>query len=359
MRRLLLLSMFLFSISLFAQSTIDFETVGPDTGWTVFANGAGSDTDFVRVPNPDKSGINTSDYCMRFIVNADGEVYAGAYNGKLISFTLDNTNCIVKCMVYKNVISDFDLKLEPPNADHKVPNTVTGQWEELTFDYSSDIGVMPTTLTLIPDFPATRTSGSIAYIDNISFNPATPVPVELASFTASTIGNDVHLSWNTATEKNNSGFEIERSRDNKSFSKIGFVQGHGTTSDSKVYSFVDKSVNSRMYYRLKQVDYNGAYSYSKTVEAAALLPIEYSLNQNYPNPFNPSTKITYSLPQDNFVSLKVYNILGNEVATLVNEQISAGSHEINFNASNLSSGVYYYTLRTGNFVNTKKFMLLK
>ena len=114
-----------------------------------------------------------------------------------------------------------------------------------------------------------------------------------------------------------------------------------------------------MYYRLKQVDYNGTYSYSKTVEAAALLPIEYSLNQNYPNPFNPSTKITYSLPQDNFVSLKVYNILGNEVATLVNEQISAGSHEINFNASNLSSGVYYYTLRTGNFVNTKKFMLLK
>ena len=101
------------------------------------------------------------------------------------------------------------------------------------------------------------------------------------------------------------------------------------------------------------------YKYSKTVEVSSLSPVQFSLSQNYPNPFNPSTTISYSLPQDNFVSLKVYNVLGNEVATLVNEQITAGDHKINFNASNLSSGVYYYTIRTGNFTSTKKLMLLK
>ena len=101
------------------------------------------------------------------------------------------------------------------------------------------------------------------------------------------------------------------------------------------------------------------FTYSKTVEVSSLSPVQFSLSQNYPNPFNPSTTISYSLPQDNFVSLKVYNVLGNEVATLVNEQITAGAHKVNFNASNLSSGVYYYTIRTGNFTSTKKLMLLK
>ena len=214
MKHFLILSMFLFSISLFAQSTIDFETVGSDTGWTVFANGANTnDTDFVRVPNPDKSGINTSDYCMRLTVAADADPWAGAYRGggSLIDFTISNTNCIVKCMVYKDVISNFDLKLEPPNVDHKVANTVTGQWEELTFDYTSDIGTATKTLTLIPDFPDSRTAGSVTYIDNISFNTNPNVPVELVSFTASVINNQIHLNWSTASEKNNSGFEVFRS----------------------------------------------------------------------------------------------------------------------------------------------------
>ena len=143
------------------------------------------------------------------------------------------------------------------------------------------------------------------------------------------------------------------------FTKIGFVNGHGTSTESNVYTYVDKNVNGTMYYKLKQIDFDGTYKYSKTVETSTTKPVEFSLSQNYPNPFNPSTTISYSIPQDNFVSLKVYNVLGNEVATLVNGQITAGTHNVHFNASNLSSGVYYYTIRTGNFSSTKKLMLLK
>jgi hypothetical protein len=186
-----------------------------------------------------------------------------------------------------------------------------------------------------------------------------PLPVELTSFTALAASNSVELKWNTATEINNSGFAIERSSNNSSFSTIAFVKGHGTAMQANAYSYVDKNVSGKLYYRLKQVDFDGSFTYSKTVEVSSLSPVQFSLSQNYPNPFNPSTTISYSLPQDNFVSLKVYNVLGNEVATLVNEQITAGAHKVNFNASNLSSGVYYYTIRTGNFTSTKKLMLLK
>jgi hypothetical protein len=339
---------------------MDFETAGQDTGWTVFANGANTnDTDFVRVPNPDKSGINTSDYCMRLTVAADADPWAGAYNNKITPFTISAANAMVTIMVYKDVTSRFDLKLEPPNVDHFDSNMVSGQWVQLTYDYTSDIGTESKTLTLIPDFPSTsRTAGSVTYIDNIHFGDNN-VPVELVSFTASVVNNQVHLSWNTASEKNNSGFEVLRSTDSKLFTKIGFVHGNGTSSESKVYTYVDKNVSGTMYYKLKQIDFDGTYKYSKTVVASSSKPVEFSLSQNYPNPFNPTTTISYSIPTDNFVSLKVYNVLGNEVATLVNGQITSGAHNINFNASNLASGVYYYTIKTGNFTSTKKLMLLK
>jgi len=184
------------------------------------------------------------------------------------------------------------------------------------------------------------------------------VPVELTSFTATTKSNDVILNWSTATETNNMGFEIQR-KNNAEFEKVGFAQGYGTTTEIQNYSFIDKGIPAGNYsYRLKQIDLDGTTEYSYPVEVT-IAPGDYFLSQNYPNPFNPSTNINYSIPVDGNVSLKIYDLLGNEVYTLIDEQKPAGSHEVEFNASSLSSGVYYYQIKSGEFLATKKLMLMK
>ncbi len=186
------------------------------------------------------------------------------------------------------------------------------------------------------------------------------IPVELTSFTAIANGTEVELNWQTATETNNQGFEIERMSENGQFEKIGYVAGYGTTTESKTYSFTDSKLSEGKYtYRLKQIDYDGTFSYSNEVNVEVELPIEYSLEQNYPNPFNPGTTIKYSIPADGFVKLSVYNLLGEEVANLVNGHQKAGRYEIDFNAGNLASGVYVYRLETPNFISSKKLMLMK
>ncbi|OQY69942.1 MAG: hypothetical protein B6D44_16740 [Ignavibacteriales bacterium UTCHB2] len=207
------------------------------------------------------------------------------------------------------------------------------------------------------------------------------VPVELVSFTASVINNDITLNWTTATETNNAGFQVERSKklDARSgaWESIEFIKGNGTTTKPHIYSFTDKNLPAGKYqYRLKQIDFDGSFEYSKTVEAEILLPNEFALEQNYPNPFNPSTKIRYSIPtppassplikgrnEVGFVTLKVYDILGNEVATLVNEEKPVGTYEVEFNSASsnkhLASGVYFYQLKADNFLETKKMVLLR
>ena len=185
------------------------------------------------------------------------------------------------------------------------------------------------------------------------------VPVELASFSASTDKNDVILSWYTATETNNQGFEIQRKTDSE-YQKVGFVPGKGTTTETQSYIYRDKGLLSGSYtYRLKQMDFDGSFAYSDEVKIEIAQPDVFYLGQNYPNPFNPSTKIEYSIPQDGNVSLKVYDILGKEVATLVNEYQQAGTFDVVFNGANLASGVYYYQLTSGDLTSTKKLMLTK
>ena len=186
-----------------------------------------------------------------------------------------------------------------------------------------------------------------------------PLPVELTSLSAFSTGNKVELKWNTATEINNSGFAIERSADNVSYVKIGFVRGHGTSTQVNQYSFVDENPSGHVYYRLNQIDFDGTHKYSKVVEANITKPAVFSLDQNYPNPFNPSTTISYSIPEKSFVAIKVYDILGNLVTSLVNSQMEAGEHKVNFNASSLSSGIYFYQITAGKNIATKKLMLLK
>ena len=361
MKLLALLFLLLFSASVFAQSTIDFEATTDTAGWVQFSNVANDPNNFVVTTNPSVTpGMNATANAAELNILAGADPWAGVYKD-VTPFVITASNDHPTVMVYKSVISNFDFKLEGTGAlgqDNNVPNTQVNQWEMLTFDYSAAIGDTVKRITIIPDFPATRTAGSVDYFDLVTFVQST-VPVELTSFRAIAVGNNVELHWNTATETNNSGFEVQRSADNVTFAKIAFISGHGTSTKSNNYSFTDKNVSSHLYYRLKQLDMDGTYKYSKVVEVNISKQFTYSLNQNYPNPFNPSTVISYSVPEKSFVSLKVYNVLGKEVASLVNNQEEAGIHQINFNAMNLSSGIYFYTIRAGNFTATKKLMLLK
>jgi Secretion system C-terminal sorting domain len=198
-----------------------------------------------------------------------------------------------------------------------------------------------------------------------SYITVNPVPVELTSFSASVAENVVTLDWSTATETNNKGFEIERKKSeagnqNSEWQRIGFVEGHGTSTEQHNYNFKDKNLIGGKYsYRLKQVDFDGQFKYSDVVEANVNIPLEFSLDQNYPNPFNPTTTISWQSPVNGWQTLKVYDVLGREVATLVNEYRLAGKYHITFDAANLPSGVYYYRLTEGNYSSVKKMLLLK
>ncbi len=198
------------------------------------------------------------------------------------------------------------------------------------------------------------------YWDNLTLGYI--VPVELTSFTATSENDEVHLKWTTATETNNQGFEILRSaqNDKQGWQNAGYVAGFGTTTEPKSYSFIDSKVDAGSYtYRLKQIDFDGTVTYSEEVNVEVEIPLVYSLEQNYPNPFNPSTTIKYSLSEDGFVKLAVYNLLGEEVTTLVNTEQKAGRYEVNFNAMELSSGIYMYRLESKNFLSIKKMLLIK
>ena len=213
-----------------------------------------------------------------------------------------------------------------------------------------------------------------------------PLPVELSSFSVTVSGNSVHLDWQTATEVNNYGFEVERTSplpspyqgegvrqlpDGRGWETIGFVAGAGNSNSIKEYRFIDNTpvAERSRSYRLKQIDLDGSFKYSKeiSVDASTFLPTEFALKQNYPNPFNPVTTIKYSLPSPlqgeglgvRFVSLVIFNLLGQEVATLVNTQQPAGNYEVKFDASNLASGIYIYRMQSGEFTDTKKMLLLK
>ena len=191
------------------------------------------------------------------------------------------------------------------------------------------------------------------------------LPVELTSFTSKSSNNGVSLSWTTATEIDNYGFEIEKKSQNMfEWKKIGFIEGSGYSNSPKYYSFFDHNPPyETVQYRLKQIDTDGKYKFSNIINVEAIdklsVQAKFALEQNYPNPFNPNTTISYSIPEKSNVELKIYNILGKEVAQLVNEIQESGSHNIQFNAEKLSSGAYFYRLTAGQFVETRKFLFLK
>ena len=185
------------------------------------------------------------------------------------------------------------------------------------------------------------------------------VPVELSSFSASLSSNSVQLKWSTATETNNLGFEIQRKSEGD-YRAIGFVDGHGTTTEVQNYSYTDLNPERALYkYRLKQIDFDGTSEYSEEIEVEFINPTKFELKQNYPNPFNPSTSISFLIPEPGLVTLKVFNIVGEEVADLINEFKEAGNYDINFSANNLTTGIYFAKLTAGNNIQTIKMNLLK
>jgi photosystem II stability/assembly factor-like uncharacterized protein len=198
-----------------------------------------------------------------------------------------------------------------------------------------------------------------SYMNSVILDPA--IPVELTSFNTSVSGNNVLLSWSTATETNNSGFDVERSSDGTDYSSVSFIKGAGTVTELRSYTYKDENLApGKYFYRIRQNDYDGSHIYYKYHSAVEITtPFVYSIQQNYPNPFNPATKINFSIAAAGKVTIIVYDILGNEVAEIVNKDMEAGSHSAEFNAAGFTSGIYFYKITAGNFSETMKMLFLK
>jgi len=203
-------------------------------------------------------------------------------------------------------------------------------------------------------------------ICNFVGNDDSPLPITISSFTVRAMNSSAALQWTTISEINNYGFYVQHgsSKDNLADAEDGFVAGHGTTVQAHEYAWTDKSPAS--YYRLRQVDMDGTSHFSDviaftptSIESNTNSPLMFALKQNYPNPFNPSTTITYELPKSSGVRLSVHDMLGQEISVLVNERKGAGVHEVQFDASGLSSAVYFYRLHAGDFVSTKRMLVVK
>lgn len=234
----------------------------------------------------------------------------------------------------------------------------------ITFNTINSVGSSNFTfVSPLEFFSPSAIQWTIGTFTNLNTNP---LPVELSSFSAVGNQNGVNLKWETATEVNNYGFDVERkihtstSLSVTAWEKVGFVNGNGNSNSPKTYSFRDENPNggSKFQYRLKQIDNDGQFKYSNIVEIE-IVPTQFELSQNYPNPFNPTTNINYELPIKSNVCLKIFDILGNEIVTLVNEEKEAGYYELKYNAKDLASGIYFYNISAGEFNRTKKMLLLR
>jgi len=261
---------------------------------------------------------------------------------------------------------------------HIQPKAVSGGSVTFSFSYTAPAAEGFDTLYAngnSVNFNGQNTGDEWNFASNFAVQVLVDVPVELASFISSVDDNIVTLMWKTVTEKNNYGFEIQRSAYSDQriaeWEKIGFVKGFGTVSEVKNYTFTETiSESGRYFYRLRQIDLGGTSTYYKlNSEVSISIPFEFALSQNFPNPFNPSTTIEFALPFSGNVKLKIYNTLGVETAELINEQKDAGRYSIKFDGSliggGLASGVYYYKIDVTNMDNrssissVKKMILMK
>jgi hypothetical protein len=234
--------------------------------------------------------------------------------------------------------------------DNKIP----GYHFDATYDASKYFIAKRTGLTTFSQYSIAGSTDDGNFLNG-------PLPVFLSSFASSVHNKNVSLTWTSTMEINNSGFDIERKLIDGNWTKVGFVKGNGNSNTPKTYTFDDRNLSSGKYnYRLKQIDNNGNFEYHALqgfVEVG--VPNKFEMSQNYPNPFNPVTKIDFEVPENGMVSIKIYDMLGKEVKTLVNEMKQAGYHTVELNAGNISSGTYFYRMTAGKFVKTLKMVVVK
>jgi hypothetical protein len=281
------------------------------------------------------------------------------WNNLVVHFTLTESNIPYSWQGQTEV--DYCERLMIPDQNGTPVDLINNSTIDVPLSFTMDASWV-TENCQIGAFIQNLDTKEILQGDKVWINDLMPVPVELTSFTAEATPGGALLKWATATELNNKGFEVERSADGTEFNTVAFIQGAGTTTEGKEYSYTDKveyKGGETFFYRLKQVDLNGSIEYSKIVEVKFDLPRDFVLHQNYPNPFNPSTTIKYAVPKTSLVSIKVYDLTGQEVASLVNEVKEVGTYKIKFDARSLASGVYLYRMIAGEFTSVKKLNVLK
>jgi len=352
--------------------------------------GSSDEGEFVEVAIENAGSFDLSDFRISFYSSTSGSRYDN-YHG-LDTFTEGITD--------NNITLYFKL----------IPGIQNGPNDGIALDYNSsvlqfisyegvltasegvasgstsvDVGVSETSST--PVGYSIGLSGSGTNYNNFTWeinsddspgqeNDNQALPVELISFSIEVVSKKVNIRWETATEINNYGFEIQRffispnllngneiiiPENDEEWAIVGFIKGYGNSNSIKNYNFIDTKIQSagRYYYRLKQIDFDGRYEYSDRIEVNLSLPAKIQLNQNHPNPFNPTTNIQFNLPLNAYVNLSVFNILGEKVTELLNGEIPAGYHNVVFDASDLISGIYFYKLEANNFSKVRKMMLVK
>jgi 3-phytase len=301
---------------------------------------------------PYTSGSHSPNMNMRnwpFDAN-DFHLLLSGHNHNMEHLTVDgqNTNYVVQGAGGRSLYS-FPLD----------PNPATSVWK------LSEYGACRVIVTLDDiTMEFWSTDGLVRNLEH-SFSLNNPLPVELAFFTGNLYGDKIQLRWRTETEVNNYGFYIERAINDFKWIAMDFIEGHGNSNSPKDYSYTDIDVAQagNYKYRLKQIDIDGSYEYSKSINILNSIPANFFLGQNYPNPFNPTTRIDFSLPEKQLVVIRVYNILGEQVAELINEERDAGSYSVTFDASSISDGlassVYIYRIQASEFTENKKMTFIK
>ena len=300
----------------------------------VYENGGGIDSSYYGIMGISINGVSMAENTMKGIITHD-----------LVWNRTDLYNFMTST-AFTPITTDADYRMFISVGPFSIPVGST-----LAIDFAIVVG--------------TSLADLLANADE-AINYGVNVPVELTTFTATSLSGKVILNWATATEINNLGFEIERRIINYEkqgeWITVGFEEGNGTTTEQKEYAYVDDIRNltaASLKYRLKQIDFDGSFEYSDVVLVDYPAPVAYALHQNYPNPFNPKTSIKYGVPIKANVVLKVYSAIGSEVVTLVNEEKPAGNYEVAWNAENIPSGVYFYKMQAGSFIETRKMILIK